>query len=415
MNANQIKEVAQELREIAQNVTAPDSSDVLNFYSHDDFSYGLNREYAARLNKQIQEIFDHEPYAKRFSKKFISKKLRKIIVKSFENEDLSFENELQLLDRELENFQDSQEIYLAVDGLILNQCFILGDIKFTPGDDCFLDFIQDKFQSRFEKGKRIEHDKLYLENLRNDIDQEFRGSCVAIISVIGERDRAYEIAKEETRRAVDLLRYTARLFARGNDIRIGLRGDYPRSFQRSLIFSEKNYWLKSESIGANRFEINQNVLDAMKKIGVFKLADDFSKEDLSEFKEAIFKSIHWLSIACIQDKKDNALLYLVIALESLFKQREGKSIQATIVDSVVLILSDQISSHREVIKKIKDLYSKRSGIAHGGTSAAKNITDSDLRFLTQVVVNVIERCLIRMDDFESREELANWNQDPKLS
>lgn len=416
MNADQIKKIAQELREIAQNVTAPGSSEALNFYSHDGFLYGLSRKYVIRLNKQIQDIFDHKPYANRFSKKFISKKLRKIIVRSFENEDLDFENDLRLLDRELADFQDSQEIYLAVDGLILNQCFTLGNVKFTPGDDYSLTFIQEKARPYLEKGKKAECNyELELENFKNNVDQEFRGSSIAIVSVIGEHDQAYEIAKEEVRIAIDLLRYSHKLFRRDSDTRIGLRGDYPGALRRSFIFSEKKYLTKGELVGLNRFEINENVLNVMQEVGIFKLADCFSKEDLSGFKEAIFKSIHWLSMSSRQDRKDNILLCLVIALESLFKPAEGKTIRENIADSVVSILSDQISSYEQISRQMKDLYSKRSNIAHGGTRAAKDITDSELSFLGRVVVTVIERCLIRMDDFASREELANWLHDLKLS
>lgn len=398
------------------NVTDPSSGDALNFYSHDDFSYGLSREYVIRLNKQVQELFEHKPYEKRFSKKFINKKLRKIIVKSFESEGLNFEEEIQLLDKELENLRDSQEVYLAVDGLVLSQCFTLGHVKFTPGDDCFLDFIQERAKYYLEKSKGFEeYYGFYLEEFKNRTDQEFKGSCVAIVSVVGEPVRAHEIAKEEIRKVIDLLRYTNKLLVGGNDTRIGLRGDYPVSSQGAILFSEKNFRLKSESIGANRFEINQGIVDIMEKLSIFKLADAFLEESLNGFQKAILQSIHWFSLSFAQDEKDNALLCLIISLESLFPAESWSSIGSTIAESTAFVLADEIEVRKEIIREIKDFYGKRSSIVHGGTKASKLVTDSDLKKLTQWVLAVIKFCLGKMDEFKSRGDLATWIQDLKLS
>lgn len=277
-----------------------------------------------------------------------------------------------------------------------------------------MSLIQEKARTYFARDEDIGN-TYELENFKSYLDQEFKGSCIAIVTVIAERDRAYEVAKQEIRRAVDLLRYTNKLFTRNNDTRIGLRGDYPRALRRTLIFSEKTYWQKSESIGSNQFQINQNVLDIMQAVGIFKLADAFFYKTQSDFQEAIFKSIHWFSMSFTQDEKDNALLCLIISLESIFKSETWSSISGTVAESSAFILADEISNRKKIIRKVKDFYGKRSNIAHGGKKAEKSITDSDLSLLTQLVLAVIEFCLGKMDEFRSRDDLTNWIQDLKLS
>lgn len=69
----------------------------------------------------------------------------------------------------------------------------------------------------------------YKQSTGHDIELEFSDGCVGIVKVNAEPIRAYEVGKEEVRRAIDLLRFSSKaIYPLKEDIRIGLKGDHPK-------------------------------------------------------------------------------------------------------------------------------------------------------------------------------------------
>src|SRR4029077_10308880 len=127
---------------------------------------------------------------------------------------------------------------------------------------------------------------------------------------IAERKRAEELAVEETRGAIDLLRFAILNLARsGWRHVVGVQGEVCQDTLTVLSHLEDGTRADySESAVNFQFVINQTVLQRMQQIGVFELSDMLQRSDLTEFEQMILRGVHWLASAQSQPESQNALL-----------------------------------------------------------------------------------------------------------
>lgn len=133
---------------------------------------------------------------------------------------------------------------------------------------------------------------------------------------------------------------------------------------------------------------------------------------MNNLEEATIRSIHWYSVALTQNDNSNSFLFLIVALESLFQTARGNSIGGTVADSVAFLMSDNLKGRKQIVSRLRDYYSKRSGVAHGGN---KTISDTDLYTLTYIVATTIMIVIGKLDDFDNQEKLMNWIEEIKFS
>ena len=102
--------------------------------------------------------------------------------------------------------------------------------------------ISDKSSAIIKTSKNNEESKKILQEfIEKQSRIEFQGGCVGIFEVNAEPARAFEYAKEEVRRAIDLLRFSIKaIHPLSEDIRIGLKGDHPKTQRQGFIFSESS-------------------------------------------------------------------------------------------------------------------------------------------------------------------------------
>lgn len=150
----------------------------------------------------------------------------------------------------------------------------------------------------------------------------------------------------------------------------------------------------------------------MKRLGIFQISDALTKAQANNLEETLIKSIHWYSVSKTQNENGNKLPCLIISLEYLFKAESGNSIGGTVAESVALVTAKSLESRKELIRIVRDSYSKRSGVAHGGN---KLITDTDIHTLTIITLNTIFEVIERLEKFKSQKELMTWIEELKLS
>ncbi|WP_207882647.1 HEPN domain-containing protein [Pseudomonas sp. 30_B] len=419
VNQQLLKILSENLTCIAEKATAPTDEDGLNFIMHDEVMYCLPTEEFINFNEIINTILKQNNNSKKFSSKFIGKKVKKIfadILKAKENGDKhDTEGNLFNLFEELSNYSRKSTTYLKVDGIAARCEFKIGNATFFPGDKEQVDKIYINACDVLKTTLTSSEDRVHYAQLISKVTQEeLLGGCVVAVEVDAEPIRAFEIAKQEANRALDLLRLvSATLHPILEDIRIGLKGDHPRAQRTGFIFSEGSFQSESDSIGSVRpLELNRQTIEHMNTIGASKISEALQKSQANNLEEKLIQSIHWFSSAKMQDENENKLLCLIIALEALFKAEPGNSIGGTVAESVALITSDKIEHRRQTIKIVRDGYSKRSGVAHGGQ---KTISDGDIATLTIVTIDTILETIRKLNDFSSQKELMSWIEELKLS
>ena len=214
MNKQLIKNISNTLQKIAKSVISPQSDfnkDVI--WGCDNIILYLTKEADLNFIEQVDKILKYSDFSSKFSSKFIDSKLKKIFASCLRNPNFNLEEQLTELIRELEEFNECSEVYLKVEGILLKEmCFELGKVKFTPGDESLLQFLRE----RAERRVGIEIFNSFWEDNFN----ELQGDCVAIVKVKAIPEKSYEIAKQEVRIAIDLIRYCSKiLYPLHEDIR----------------------------------------------------------------------------------------------------------------------------------------------------------------------------------------------------
>lgn len=414
MNPSAIKRIAKELRNIACSIS-PISEKQDSFRIHDGVAYNITNEAAISFNEIIGEILKQEDYTRKFPSKYIDKKLKTVFAKLLSEENFNVENELTTLFTELTEFKQDSVIFLKVDGLILSACFSLGRVRFVPGDKYLIDDLNNKSSAIISTVKHGQAGKDSInEIISSQMKSELSGGCVAVVEANAEPVRAYEVGKEEVRRAIDLLRLSSKaIYSLSEDIRIGLKGEHPKAIRQGFVFSEKGLNTESDSVDSViPFEINQDTLGRMNDIGIFKVSDALTKKQANNFEESLIRSIHWFSVALTQDENSNSFLFLIVALESLFKPEQGNSIGGTVAESVALLISDNLDGRKKLVSIVRKFYGKRSGVAHGGK---KTISETDLYTLMNIAGTSIMESIEKISTFATQKEFMSWIEDQKLS
>ena len=180
-----------------------------------------------------------------------------------------------------------------------------------------------------------------------------------------------------------------------------------------MFFSNKGLNTESDSVGSViPFEINQESLEKMNNIGVFKVSDALAKNQTNNFEESLIRSIHWFSVALTQDENSNSFLFLIVALEALFKAERGNSIGGTVAESVAFLMSDDLEGRKTIVAIVRKFYGKRSAVAHGGKKA---ISDADLHTLINITGTSIMVAIEKISEFTSQADFMSWIEDQKLS
>ena len=189
-------------------------------------------------------------------------------------------------------------------------------------------------------------------------------------------------------------------------MRFGIKGERPRSYRSGFVNSTSNFTTKHESVGSVfTLELNDANLEKMKQLGLLELASKVRSNSLCEVEKLLLRSLHWLSVALTQDETETAIITLMVALESIFKPHAGSSINGTIAESVAFILSRNPEGRQRIANTIREFYSKRSAVAHGGK---KPISTKDKTLLIQFVCTTIITVLKNINKHQTQNELMSW-------
>ncbi|WP_330209579.1 hypothetical protein [Pseudomonas sp. AM4(2022)] len=312
----------------------------------------------------------------------------------------------------MQSYDIEQTVYLRIQGIQVTAPLTLGKLTLERCDDNYAETEIQSIAQKFNLKK--DNEESFERIVANDFRSELKNHCVAKFKVIAEPARAFERAKDEARRVIDILRFTSKtLYNFSEDIRIGLDGDHPRAERRGFVSSCDGVIVTGDTVGSFRpLIIDEDAIEHMKETGAMSLVAFLTIERPSKFQESLLRSVHWLSSAITQSEHENKYLHLIIALETLFTPPKGEPIANTIAESTALIINNTLPGRKQIKKSIKLAYGARSIIAHGGK---KPITDSDYYTLLIYVINVLMTLIKKHEEFKDPQELINYLEDKKFS
>jgi hypothetical protein len=273
--------------------------------------------------------------------------------------------ELSDLFASYEDYTEIHSAYLILDGVRVYQDLNLGgvDIFYCNGEK----FDEMLRLGQFESDKDDEKSKAQLESYVTKLRSQFVEKTLMRYKACAEPFKVNELAIEQCRRVIDLLRYAARSIEH-KSYRIGFEGENKGT---------DNFILSKSFIGnfpntPKDFRLDGEAYELMRGIGVFPLSELLLKpvSSLTEIEDSLLNAVRWFASAVNQVEENVSFLHFVICLESLFTSIDKSiPIASTISDSVAFLCADTKSQRVKIKREVKDLYDLRSSIAHGGKHA----------------------------------------------
>ena len=369
----------------------------------------------------LNDIAKNQKYQKKFSEVFINKKIQSVfshlIKTSFDERNI--DDELRKLFDYFDNYNTSYRVLVPLANLqIEDEKYEAGVVTLYKGTVQKIDKILEDIRSVVLTTENSEDGKLNtIESQSSMIINTFSNRVFSEYIVCAEPTRAKERAIEETRRVIDVLRFSiAALYDEAYKVNIAINGEIIQNVRHvSMISTDKKHFsFGTDSVGAFlHYEINNKTIKILKDIGVNKLFNILKKEfeSLTEFEKTIFRTIHWYASHTIQDEIENKLLNLITSLETLLTPRDGNPIGNAIAEGAAIIYTEGIENRRKIKKRIQVLYRTRSAVSHGGK---KSVTEQDIFDLKFIIRNIISILIEKLSEINTQRDLLNWIEDKKF-
>lgn len=381
-----------------------------------DISFTLSGAALDTYHDVVRTIVKDNEWGLKFSEKYIVSRIEEIICTTLRTPP-PFETNQSLLQlaKDLDLFSEERLVYVPLSGIQLKEPLELGAVRLIPFAEtdvyelkkAILKISPNPPESR--QWMRDSFEKRVREHLLGRVCTEYK--------VVAEPQRAKERAEEESRRAIDLLRFSIpNLFSDDQRVRVGLFGEIIRSVRLSVsIAPERHFGTSINLVGSVvPFEITPDRLRQMEILGVFKLSKILQKPEpaLSDLERVLLRSVHWFSSAQTQPEVENQFLSLTTAIETLLTPRDGNPIGTAIAEGVAFLLAEGVDNRRAIVKRVKDLYRLRSALSHGGK---KSILSDDVSTLTNIASSLIVRVIALAEELRSQKELLTWIEERRLT
>jgi hypothetical protein len=190
------------------------------------------------------------------------------------------------------------------------------------------------------------------------------------------------------------------------------------------------------------FELDSDRLRFMRACAFPKLSKILAKQERTHVEERIVTAVLWFAKAVdvIISERARAepfpdirvgrsrtrrpqaemmspydrLLKLMVSLEAILIIDKSEPIQSNLAERSALLIGKDYPQRRQIVKFVKDMYDKRSGVVHHG---GKEISQSELEqlaYLTQMTIVKLLTNLARWK-LSSKESLQEWFLKKKLS
>jgi hypothetical protein len=249
--------------------------------------------------------------------------------------------------------------------------------------------------------------------------EALKDNVCAIYQIIGESDKAIEIAEEQTQDALDLLTYyISFIHSRDYGGAVRPQGEMVRGQRTTLLLSPTtdSFHLVHRLTGAYMpIEFAKDDIKAMKAIGIFDVSAIIEAGRPTQFQKTVIAGIRWFAASQRQDTPEIEFVNLVTCLENCLTPNGGSPIGASIAEGCAMLLRDKLEQRLELKATVLEIYGIRSKIVHRGgsiTSKREKSRLADLRRIARALLAVLIKCI---DEFKEKKDLLTWIESQKLT
>ncbi len=369
---------------------------------------GLSGPDAAAFQELSGSFYEESGWGDKYSEGYVSELLRKVLAELY-NSNTSATAETAVA----KHFADHQK-YLKLHSVLVP---LMGIALHVPS--LKLGRVTIINPSEAELARRL--GKNAVTNPGRHILKTLTGNVLAEFEAVAEPIRAKEMAVEETRRALEVLRYAIPfVFQDGYKdlgLNVSIAGDFPETDCMTFIMPSADDNSMTFTSESNRpaipLHINEENLSKLKECGALEVAELLEKPPgtLTDIERVVLRGLHWFGNALCHGEAENELLSLTTCLETFLTPKDGNPIGTAIAEGVAILLVSRLDDRKKMKKRVKDLYGKRSGVSHGGEKA---VLESDLVELRDIAKRLIHKVITLRGKVTSQKALLEMIEDAKL-
>ena len=372
-------------------------------------SYVISGAEAVAAFRGLTSNLSSQPeWRGKFSEKYISTELRKILAGLSTGTPASLNPRLEEFIRCLQEFKGICELVMPIQGLKLEvEAFHLGGITFRPADQIQLDQLSERAKKTIQTLKCSDEDKEYWRDHSRQVIKDRLGTfdALAFSETVAEVNQARISSSQSIGMALSVLKfltpYTQDL---PEHVGLGLPGEFAMAAYSSIVFSEDGSFNTDFPLAGRYlpFKIDDQFLqrhgDALES-----LSEIIVSRSRSEIEERILVAIQWAGRAHSDSQPQQQVLSFMTALECRLNPTNGKPLRIGVSESAVLLVgSEGLEERLKLFHFLGSMYDVRSKIIHGGSAEP---SDSDIANLQQVVGAVIMRVVGIRHKYATRKAL----------
>lgn len=196
-----------------------------------------------------------------------------------------------------------------------------------------------------------------------------------------------------------------------NSYSFGVYTSKSRSVNNTVIISGKAFHSNSEVTSMAR-DVVLSSSKCKELSSLTRVWGLITKENKTEIEKRLLMAIEWIGKAIFESDPLKSFVMYMFSIESLLQYNEknqmiNPSISYQLSESLAFILSDDYQERITIMKDVKDLYGKRSAIAHGGHSS---VDENDIFKINAIAVSAVWAFLNNqeMTGFKSMKEFQDW-------
>ncbi len=259
----------------------------------------------------------------------------------------------------------SQEVWVPIKFLHAQGAFTVGRITFKPITKAILDELERQLAADSPDNKEKK-----LELFERDI-RELQGNTAATLCIEADRTRAEEMALEETKKSLLILKLFSAAAIHPKLISIYDIWGSENIDRAKLLFLEdgKLACLNDQLLDTIQAEtMDHKCIKMHMEAGLSIVSDLLVNSSKNAFQKAALDALFiYARCASAKDPADK-LLYILVALENMFLRNNTEPIQQNLAERMAFLIEKDIQGRRNVIKDVRNAYAIRSSFVHHGAS-----------------------------------------------
>lgn len=315
-----------------------------------------------------------------------------------------------LIEKATEEIKE-RKVSIPIAFLSIERSFKLGRVIFEYIPDVLFDEIERQIRTKTGNAEGIN------EGLKQ-IRKRYQGLVYSSVTVSAEIQKCIEIAKEETEKALMVLRlYCPTVFVPTIPSyfapvgKVGLPASYLLMFEEKTILPNLKEQIDERRSPVCFFSEEDLTMFKM-KCGFDDASELIVKENPTKLEDLLLLCLSLFARGIKSTEFQDRVVFMLVVTETLLLKNTSEPIQASVSQRMAFLTAFAVKERKEIIDIVKEAYKYRSSYLHHGN---KKDDFELLQKLQHIVWTGLTNVLKTRDRFSSQDELLGFIEDKILS